>query len=335
MPRDRIDGNHGWRTPESGWEKGVSDAVWQSRSSKVGQAAAQERGVSAAQRGAGTEDPDVDAPAWSRNTVQPRGADDRRPPTAPRPSAGSFPSSPTRRRANQVQGNQTTDPGLGVLETGGLQSAGAGYSVAALGDMNLDGSNDYLIGAPGVTRSGTTITANGPRRPRSFLVFGNRSATIPNVQSWLSSTPEQRVGLLGAPGPGLGTNQQTNPFTARGEPYNYKFDGVSFITSQSPNSELGAFVASAGTNAFVIGAPNYTGGGRLYYITATSNFNLGSLRNAPIDLDNPQNYPGLTIVTFEDTANPTVRAGLILRRHSQRLRRRPGHARHRRAGGVA
>ena len=102
---------------------------------------------------------------------------------------------------------------------------------------------------------------------------------------------------------------QTNPFTARGEPYNYKFDGVSFITSQSPNSQLGAFVASAGTNAFVIGAPNYTGGGRLYYITATSNFNLGTLRNAPIDLDNPQNYPGLTIVTFEDTANPNVGLG--------------------------
>lgn len=230
-------------------------------------------------------------------------------PNGPQTLGGQLPFIADSSGATQVQGNQTTDPGLGVLETGGQQSAGAGYNVAALGDMNFTGSNDYLIGAPGVTRSGTTITAANTGTSQAFLVFGNRSASIPNVQSWLSSTPEQRVGLLGAPGPGLGTNQQTNPFTARGVPYNYMFDGVSFITSQSPNSGLGAFVASAGTNAFVIGAPNYTGGGRLYYITATSNFNLASLRNAPIDLDNPQNYPGLTIVTFEDTANPTSGLG--------------------------
>ena len=31
----------------------------------------------------------------------------------------------------------TTDPGLGVLETGSVASQGAGYSVAGLGDMNL------------------------------------------------------------------------------------------------------------------------------------------------------------------------------------------------------
>ncbi|MGC8641446.1 MAG: integrin alpha, partial [Isosphaeraceae bacterium] len=209
----------------------------------------------------------------------------------------------------QTQGNQTTDPGLGVLETGGLQSAGAGYNVAAVGDMNLDGSNDYLIGAPGVTSSGSSITAASNVPSQVFLVFGNRSASLPNVQNWLSSTPEQRVGLLGAPGPGLGNTVQTNPFTDRGAPYNYNFDGVSFVTTADPTSGLGAFVASAGTNAIVIGAPNYTGGGRLYYITATSNFNQGSLRSAPIDLDNPQNYPGLTIVTFEDTANPTSGLG--------------------------
>jgi hypothetical protein len=208
--------------------------------------------------------------------------------------------------ANQTQGTQTTDPGLGVLETGGLSSQGAGYSVAALGDMNGDGSNDFLIGAPGVTRSGSTITAASVQTSQAFLVFGNRSASVPNVQSWLSSTPEQRVGLLGAPGPGLGTTQQFNPFTNRGQPFNYNFDGVSFITSASPNSQLGAFVAAAGPNAFVIGAPNYAGGGRLYYILASSSFNQATLRSAPIDLDNPQNYPTLTIVTFEETVNPTT-----------------------------
>ncbi|HKM53908.1 MAG TPA: integrin alpha, partial [Isosphaeraceae bacterium] len=213
----------------------------------------------------------------------------------------------------QVQGTQTTDPGLGVLETGSVASQGAGYSVAALGDMNLDGSNDYLIGAPGVTQSGSVISpqpVTGTTMSQAFLIFGNRSTTIPSIQSWLSSTPEQRVGVLTLAGqPATSTTPQFNPFTNRGQPYNYDFDGVSFITSMDPNSGLGAFVAAAGPNAFVIGAPNYTSPGtspgRLYYITATSNFNVASLRSAPIDLDNPQNYRGLTIVTFLDPFTPT------------------------------
>ena len=176
----------------------------------------------------------------------------------------------------QVQGTQTTDPGLGVLETGNVASQGAGYSVAGLGDMNGDGSNDYLIGAPTVTQSGSVISPGTGNTSQAFLVFGNRSATIPTSQSWLSSTPEQRVGVLANLGSATSTGQ-TNPFTDRGTidgtPYSYNFDGITFITSQSTNSQLGAFVAAAGPNAFVIGAPNYAGGGRLYYIMATSSFN--------------------------------------------------------------
>ncbi len=205
----------------------------------------------------------------------------------------------------QTQGTQTTDPGLGILQTGNVISQGAGYTVAALGDMNLDGNNDFLIGAPGVTQSGSVISPGTTAVSTAYLVFGNRSTSLPTIQSWLSATPEQRVGALSQ----LGGSIQTNPFTGRGQPYNYNFAGVSFITSKSPNSELGAFVAQAGPNAFVIGAPDYSGGGRLYYITATSNFNLATLTSAPIDLDNPQNYPGLTIVTFEDTAFPTSGLG--------------------------
>jgi hypothetical protein len=229
-------------------------------------------------------------------------------PAGPQTIAGQLPFIADSSGLTQVQGTQTTDPGLGVLETGNVASQGAGYSVAALGDMNLDGSNDYLIGAPGVTQSGSVISpqpVTGTTMSQAFLIFGNRSTTIPSIQSWLSSTPEQRVGVLTSAGqPATSTTPQFNPFTARGQPYNYDFDGVSFITSMDPNSGLGAFVAAAGPNAFVIGAPNYTTGaagaavGRLYYITATSNFNVASLRSAPIDLDSPQNYPGLTIVTF-------------------------------------
>jgi hypothetical protein len=198
----------------------------------------------------------------------------------------------------QTQGNQTTDPGLGVLETGTLQAQGVGYRVAALADMNADGSNDYLIGAPTVTRTGSVITPSTGINNQAFLLFGNRSVTVPVNQSWLSSTPEQRVGVINGLG---GTVSQFNPFTNRGQPFDYKFDGITFITSQSTTSQLGAFVAAAGPNAFVIGAPNYAGGGRLYYVSASSGFN--SLTTKQVDLDFPQNYPGLTITTFIDSTN--------------------------------
>ena len=116
----------------------------------------------------------------------------------------------------QVQGTQTTDPGLGILETGSVASQGAGFSVAGLGDMNLDGSNDYLIGAPTVTQTGSVISPGTGTTSQAFLIFGNRSVTLPSVQSWLSSTPEQRVGVLA----NLGSSSQTNPFTNRGQPFN-------------------------------------------------------------------------------------------------------------------
>jgi len=213
----------------------------------------------------------------------------------------------------QVQGTQTTDPGLGVLETGSVAGQGVGYSVAGLGDMNLDGSNDYLIGAPNAVELGGVFSPGTTPTPPStaFLIFGNRSADFPNVQSWLSATPEQRVGNINLAGQSAtSTTPQTNPFTNRGQPYNYDFDGVSFVTSSVPNSALGAFVAAAGPNAMVIGAPNYPNGGRLYYITATPNFNVSTLRSAPINLDNPTAYPGLTIVTFEDTTATVATSGL-------------------------
>lgn len=214
----------------------------------------------------------------------------------------------------QTQGTQTTDPGLGVLESGNgsVASQGIGYNVAAVGDMNLDGSNDFLVGAPGVTRTGTVISPETGNPSQAFLVFGNRSVTLPTTQSWLSSTPEQRVGVINALG--QGTVAQFNPFTNRNSPFAYNFDGIIFQTNSFPNSGLGTFVAQAGPNAFVIGAPNYggTGVGRLYYITATSNFNQSALRSAPVNLDDPTNplYSGLTIVTFKEGADPGTVSGL-------------------------
>jgi hypothetical protein len=225
-------------------------------------------------------------------------------PNGPQTIAGQLPFIADSIGTAQTQGNQTTDPGLGVMEAGSLQAQGVGYSVAAVGDMNGDGSNDFLVGAPSVTRSGTVISPSTGTNSQAFLIFGNRSVTVPTTQNWASATPEQRVGTINQ----LGNGTQANPFTNRGQPYNYNFDGITFITGQSPNSQLGAYVAAAGTNALLIGAPNYSGGGRLYLVTATSNFN--SLTNRTVDLDAPAQFPGLTIVTFTETANTTSGLGV-------------------------
>ena len=209
-------------------------------------------------------------------------------PAGPQTIGGQLPFIADSSGLAQTQGTQTTDPGLGILETGNVQSQGAGYSVAGLSDMNLDGSNDYLIGAPTVTQSGTVISPGTGTSSQAFLIFGNRSATLPSVQSWLSATPEQRVGLLATAGGAI----QTNPFTGRGQPYNFNFDGVSFITSQSPIPSSVPSSPPLVPTRCVIGAPNYTGGGRLYYIQATSNFNQSTLDPLRSTLTSPE-LPGV------------------------------------------
>ncbi len=231
--------------------------------------------------------------------------------TAPAgPPAGQLPFIADSSGLAQTQDAATTDPGLGILETGSVASQGAGYSVAGLGALNGNGNNDYLIGAPGVTQpSGSSVISLLPSNTsmsEAFLVFSNTSVTATSTPTWSMVTPEQRVGNLGnsVPPPltgSLGSSNQTNPFTNRGQPYNYNFDGITFYTSESPNSGLGAFVAAAGPNAFVIGAPNYQVSGlqaspRLYYITTSTNFNAFA---GPVDLDHPP--AGLTVVTFVGT----------------------------------
>ena len=50
-------------------------------------------------------------------------------PNGPQTIGGQLPFIADSSGANQVQGNQTTDPGLGILETGSVQAQGVGYSV--------------------------------------------------------------------------------------------------------------------------------------------------------------------------------------------------------------
>ena len=77
---------------------------------------------------------------------------------------------------------------LGVLNGGTLLNAGAGFSVAEVGDVNGDGFDDYLIGAPSITVTGTTFNLGPGTSGRAFLVFGSRDTPLatPNVTRWQS-----------------------------------------------------------------------------------------------------------------------------------------------------
>ncbi|AMV38997.1 beta strand repeat-containing protein [Planctomyces sp. SH-PL62] len=179
---------------------------------------------------------------------------------------------------------------------------GAGHSVANLGNINGTGFDSFLIGAPAIDNTGTNTTA------AAYLVFGSQAVTSsgPVTADWLNNVANGRVGDLGA----LGSDLQPNPIT--GTTTNaYSFNGVTFITSQQPNSQLGESVAFAGTirgtPAFLIGAPNGTeagsfttgvGTGRAYLVYGSNN--LSTLAQKTIDLDDPASAQaaGITVITF-------------------------------------
>ena len=195
------------------WEKGVSDAFWQSRSSVVGHAAGKSEAYRP--RAEGLEERALMAQLLlGQGTPFDLASQQTTPPNGPQTLGGQLPFiadsffNPT---TGQSQGNQTTDPGLGILETGNVPNQGVGFNVAAVTDMNFDGSNDFVIGAPTVTRNGSVISPATGITDTAYLVSANRSANAPTTQSWLSATPEQRVGIIST----LGGNIQANPFTNR------------------------------------------------------------------------------------------------------------------------
>ena len=146
-----------------------------------------------------------------------------------------------------------------------------------------------------------------------MLVFGSRQVDAGNVD-WLVLDAQQRVGDLAQLG--NSANTQQNPFNGNA---GFPFDGIRFITSQNPNSLLGASVSSVGiingAPAFLVGAPGagdaadaQNGAGRAYLIYGGTNLN--NVPNTAVDLDTiAGGTSGITVVTFTTTIAGARRAG--------------------------
>jgi hypothetical protein len=201
----------------------------------------------------------------------------------------------------------STTPGspgpYGVLNLGLGGNNGTGFSITDVGDVNGTGYDSYLVGAPTVIGN-TTVPTLGHGNGQVYLIFGSQSANMQTITNWLTLTPNQRVGDLGA----LGNINQSNPET--GLP-GFPFNGLTFFANQNPNSLLGASVAAVGDingdgfSDFLIGAPQaldvtgtLPGTGRAYLIYGGPA--LSTRINKQVDLDNNTGANSdINIVTFE------------------------------------
>jgi len=172
-------------------------------------------------------------------------------------------------------------PPPGVVGVGpyGIQEVGTNsrvstFSVAAVGDINGDGFQDFVIGAP------TLSTA--------YLIFGSDAVTANGASQtvdWLTLQQNQRVGDLTQ----LGSPNQSNPSLAVGTGQ-YTYNGLTFTTGSNPASGLGTSVAAVGDvnndgfNDLLIGAPGANGGiGEAYLVYGGRQLATRSLKSVDLD----------------------------------------------------
>lgn len=193
------------------------------------------------------------------------------------------------------------------VQLAGEQSAGAaGFSVTDVGDVNGDGLDDFVIGAPTGQNINGQIQPGTGSNARTYLVFGSNQVNSANVADWANTatmTAGMRVGNLSQ----LGTSPQTNPIT--GQP-GFAYNGATFLTGTTQNSQLGASVTALGDlngdglADFLIGAPNALDGNGLNQGTGRAYLVFGSktaFNGTTIDLDNPSATAGLSVITFTST----------------------------------
>jgi hypothetical protein len=192
--------------------------------------------------------------------------------------------------------SQIASKPLGIVETGFQAGAGNGWSVTNVGDVDGRGYDDFVIGAPAVTRSGTNVTLGNSTSPPGvvYLIFGSAQVTGSTVTTidWATLAANGRIGDLSM----LGNSTQTNPATGN---QGLAYAGVR-IFSQNSAAKFGTSVSAlgdingSGLNSFMIGAPNANdtqggnaGTGRAYIIYGGS-----ALRTVTsIDVDNQLSYP--------------------------------------------
>jgi hypothetical protein len=193
----------------------------------------------------------------------------------------------------------------GVDMVGTLPGQGAGFSVANVGDVNADTYDDFLIGGPTVTAA-TGAPSLGVGSGVVYLVFGSRGTNAAVITDWLTLVAQERAGDLNQLG-----NSPATQFNPINNAAGFPFDGIKIVTSQTAGSQLGASGAAAGvingSRAFLIGAPGHTdvnganpGTGRAYMIYGGSSLN--TVTNKTLDLDNPAQNSGVTVLTFVNNA---------------------------------
>jgi hypothetical protein len=208
---------------------------------------------------------------------------------------------PTTGLPNVATTTTNTPPGpFGLVQGGSIAGQGAGYAVTDVGNINNSGYDSYFIGAPSVAQTNGVITPGGTAVSNAYLVYGSQQVTGTTVTNfnWQNlNTTGQRVGDLGQ----IGNATQTSP-NSFATPPGFPYPGITFTTND-PTAQLGASVSFVqninGGNALLIGAPNYTGGGRAYLVYTNSSLNnlagMGPTGNI-VNLDAPPS--GVIVVTF-------------------------------------